>query len=118
MRMLERDLSRPEVENVQDRDAWNEACAVFGTEGARNRLCMFRSDLAGQLARIGTERPDHAALRELAHQTAGRAGLFGFPALAEASADLEEAVRQGHGIAAALERWTRQAGRVAESPPE
>jgi len=113
--MLERDQSRQPDEAVQDADAWREACAVFGDEAARSRLCTFRKDLEGHLAWIGKGRPDDTALREIAHQTAGRAGLFGFPALVEASVALDEATRRSHGVAAALDRWTHEVGRVAKA---
>jgi HPt (histidine-containing phosphotransfer) domain-containing protein len=116
--MLERDQSRQPDEAVQDADAWREACAVFGDEAARSRLCAFRKELAGHLARIGQGRLDDAALREIAHRTAGRAGFLGFKALTEASVALDEAARRRQGVAAALERWAHQAGRVAQAPQD
>ncbi|SEP18672.1 Hpt domain-containing protein [Salinihabitans flavidus] len=106
------------MKGVQDPDAFREACAVFGDEGALARLRTFRGDLAAHLSWIGQGQPDHADLRDVAHRTAGRAGFLGFSALAEASAQLDEATRRNRGIAAALDRWAEQARIVAEIPPE
>ncbi|MGI3212460.1 Hpt domain-containing protein [Roseovarius tibetensis] len=102
--------------DVQDADRYKEACAVFGDEGAQARVRMLRSDLSKQLTRIAQGRFDHAALREMAHRTAGRAGTLGFADLADASARLDDAARHNDGVAAALEHWTQQARRAAEPP--
>ncbi|WP_296762302.1 Hpt domain-containing protein [Sediminimonas sp.] len=107
--MVDRERAEQAARGTQDPEAFREACAVFGDAGALARLDVFRADLETHLSWIEQGRPDHEQLREMAHRTAGWAGLFGFPALAEASAHLDEAVRGNPGIEAALARWTEQA---------
>lgn len=95
---------------------FEEACAVFGEAGARTRLRDFREGLARQLSWIGQDQPDHKALRDIAHRTAGQAGVLGLPALAEASARLDEAARHDSGVAYALDHWQKQARLASEIP--
>lgn len=102
-------IAARDVTGIQDRAVYREACAVFGEEGARAWLQVFREDLAGHLAEIAHGRPTRAVVRDIAHRTAGRAGLFGFRALGDASARLEESLRLDDGVAAARDHWTRQA---------
>lgn len=116
--MAERDLLERAIRDVEDPNAFKEACAVFGNAGALARLEMFRADLAAQLREIERDRTDTEALREMAHQTAGRAGLLGFPALAEASARLDEALRTNTRVPLSLGLWTRQARRAAGGGPD
>lgn len=47
------------------------------------------------LERIRTLRPDDPELGPLAHRLAGAAGSFGYPALSEAAAVVDEAARNG-----------------------
>ncbi|WP_176224294.1 Hpt domain-containing protein [Maritimibacter sp. HL-12] len=115
---MERDQRPQPVGEFQDPDAWMEACEVFGEDGALSRLRIFCKELADHLDRIENARPGNAALRDMAHRAAGRAGMFGFLALASASADLDEAARHDRGVALALERWMQQAQRVAKAVPE
>ncbi|WP_372615373.1 Hpt domain-containing protein [Aquicoccus sp.] len=112
--MAERDLVEQAAEGVEDPAAFREACAVFGDAGALAHLQTFRADLRTSLSRIGRGAMDTPSLREMAHRTAGRAGLLGFPALADASAHLEEAIRTNAGVRIALDRWTRQAQVAAQ----
>lgn len=111
-------MDRKEVEaaarGVQDAEAFREACAVFGEADALARLHVFRTELATQLDRIEKGPSEPEQLREVAHRTAGRAGLFGFAALADASAQLEEALWHGTDPSAALLRWTEEARRAAK----
>lgn len=107
--MTERDPVEEAAEGVEDPDMFREACAVFGDAGALARLRMYRAELVTHLRLIWRDRTDVDALRRIAHQTAGRAGLLGFPTLAEASARLEEAIRTNAPVDVPLERWTRQA---------
>ncbi|WP_104017269.1 Hpt domain-containing protein [Roseovarius nitratireducens] len=113
-RMAERDLVEQAAEGIEDPDAFQEACAVFGDAGALARLHMFRADLETHLRWIGRDQADFETLRKIAHQTAGRAGVLGFPTLAEASARLDEAIRANTRVTLALERWTKQARFAAE----
>jgi len=103
------------VTGIQDKDVYAEACAVLGDEGALAWLRVFRKDLADHLDRLGQGKLDTTAIRDMAHRTAGRAGLFGFRALSEASASLEDALRRDDGIAVALDHWTRQARLAVEA---
>jgi HPt (histidine-containing phosphotransfer) domain-containing protein len=109
--------ARRDVSALQDRAVYREACAVFGEDGARAWLELFRRDLAEHLAEIAHGRPTRAAIQDIAHRTAGRAGFLGFSALAEASATLETALRRECGVAAALDRWMEQARLAAEVAP-
>jgi len=104
-----RDPGGRNVSGIQDRAVYQEVCAVFGEDGARAWMRVFRKDLAGHLAEIAHGQPTRAVIRDIAHRTAGRAGLFGFRALWDASARLEDALRRDDGVAAALDHWTRQA---------
>lgn len=94
---------------VQDKEAFKEACDLFGHEGALMRLRKFGAELDECVRRIEQSLPDRDALREMAHQTVFRAGILGFSNLADASMDLEDAIRQKSGEATAIEQWTRQA---------
>jgi len=94
---------------VQDREAFKEACDLFGHEGALMRLRTFCAELGECVQRIEQSRPDHDTLREMAHKTVFRAGMLGFSDLAEASMDLEDAIRRKSGEANAIEQWTRHA---------
>ena len=114
--MAERDQAGRQAMGVQDLDAFREACSVFGDEGALAHLRRFRQDLAEHLRWIGQGQPDQVALAKMAHKTAGRSGVLGFPALADACAGLEEAVRARRGVAAALDHWKQQARLAAEAP--
>ncbi|WP_438362997.1 Hpt domain-containing protein [Nioella halotolerans] len=116
--MAERDLIEEATEGVEDPDTFREACAVFGDAGALSRLRACRADLVTQLRLIGRNRTDVEALRKIAHQTAGRAGFLGFPALAEASAQLEEAIRTNASLTGPLQRWTQQARLAASGRPD
>jgi len=104
-----RDPGARDVSGIQDRAVFQEACTVFGEDGARAWMQVFRKDLTWHLAEIGHGPPTHAMIRDIAHRTAGRAGLFGFRALSDASAHLEDALRRDDGVAAALDHWTQQA---------
>jgi HPt (histidine-containing phosphotransfer) domain-containing protein len=95
--------------SVQDKEAFKEACDLFGHEGALMHLRQFADELDECVQRIEQSLPDHDALREMAHQTVFRAGILGFSDLADASMDLEDAIRQKSGEATAIEQWTRQA---------
>jgi HPt (histidine-containing phosphotransfer) domain-containing protein len=112
--MTDRDLIAQAAKGIEDPEAFKEACAVFGDAGGLARLRMFRVALGTHLREIGRDHTDVDALREIAHQTAGRAGLLGFPTLAEASASLEEAIRANTRVPRALDRWTRQARLAVE----
>ncbi len=117
---METDCKTHAKQAVQDHEAWEEACAVFGHEDAVARLRAFREDLAQHLDWTKQGTPDSAALREMAHRTAGRAGFLGFAALAQASAALDEAVHRQVGIDASLIRWRLEAKRAvgaAAAPP-
>lgn len=107
--MSERDLIEQVARSIEDPEAFKEACAVFGDAGALARLDMFRLDLGTHLRGVVCDQKDFEALREVAHQTAGRAGVLGFPTLAEASAHLEEAIRANSHVTLALDHWTKQA---------
>ncbi len=107
--MTNGDTTEQHGEGVQDMDTFKEACAVFGHEDALARLRMFRDELEAHLAWVAKAPPDHDALRDVAHRTAGRAGVLGFPALAEASALLDDAVREGTAVEAVLHHWMEQA---------
>lgn len=102
---------------VEDLDAFAEARAVFGDEDALSRLAQFRADLAAHLDLIGRDAADAKSLREVAHKTAGRAGLLGFPGLAEASGLLDEAISAGTGVPDALHQWTERAQRAVGGEP-
>ncbi len=108
------DAQRPG--DVLDPVAYGEACAVFGEADALARLREFCAELARHLTWIERDRPDHAALRDMAHRTAGRAGMLGFPALMEVSVTLDQAARRNDGVAVALDRWTEQARRAIAVP--
>ncbi|MGM0661431.1 MAG: Hpt domain-containing protein [Pseudomonadota bacterium] len=82
---------------------------MFGEEGALAWLLVFRKDLAEHLARIEHGFCETKALQDIAHRTAGRAGLLGFRALADASACLDAALRHNGVVAAARDRWISQA---------
>lgn len=112
--MVERDLIEQSEKSAQDLDVFAEACAVFGEQAALTHLQAFCRYLEKTLSWIESARPDHEALREMAHRTAGRAGVLGFPSLGDASASLDEAARHHTGVAAALDRWTKQARLAAE----
>lgn len=90
---------------------------MFGEDGARAWLQLFHRDLAKHLAEIAHGRPTRAAIQDIAHRTAGRAGFLGFRALAEASATLDTALRRDSDVAPALDRWILQARRASEIPP-
>ncbi|MEI4233543.1 Hpt domain-containing protein [Roseovarius sp. D22-M7] len=105
------------MSGIQDPAVYREACKVFGEDGARAWLQLFRRDLAEHLAEIAQGRPTRATIQDIAHRTAGRAGFLGFRALAEASATLDGALRRGAGVAPALDRWIVQARRASEIPP-
>lgn len=107
--MTNGDTTEQRDEGVQDMDTFKEACAVFGDEDALARLGMFRDELEAHLAWVAKPPPDQDALRDVAHRTAGRAGVLGFPALADASARLDDAARAGTAVAAALDHWIEQA---------
>jgi HPt (histidine-containing phosphotransfer) domain-containing protein len=111
--MMDRDPARQRAEGVQDMDTFKEACAVFGEENALARLGMFRDELEAHLSWVATGPADHQSLRDMAHRTAGRAGVLGFAALADASAQLDEAARDDTGLAATLDHWMEQAKRAA-----
>lgn len=107
--MAEHNLVAQIIKGIEDPDAFKEVCAVFGDAGALARLETFRADLGTHLRGIECEQRDLEALREFVHQTAGRAGFLGFPALAEASARLEEAICANARVTLALEDWSKQA---------
>lgn len=102
--------------DVQDQDAFQEACAVFGESDALARLLDFRRDLVTHLSRIAQGPLDNETLRDIAHRTAGRAGVLGFPALTEACASLEDAARRDTGVASAVALWKEQAFLAARIP--
>lgn len=106
------------MSGVQDPQVYEEACAVLGQEGARAWLDVFRKDLADHLTRVEEDRCDPGSLQDIAHRTAGRAGLLGFRALADASASLDDAMRRNKGIAAALDHWVPQARLALDIPPD
>lgn len=108
-RMSERALNRKATKGIEDLDAFAEACAVFGEANALARLQAFRADISAQLDRVRDDVMDKESLREMAHQTAGRAGLLGFPTLAEASARLDEAIRANTALRPTLDLWTTHA---------
>lgn len=110
--MADRERAEEVARSVPDPDAFREACDVFGEADALARLQLFCTDLETQLARFEQGLPDREQLREIAHRTAGRAGLFGFPALVEASVCLDDAIRGDTGMMAALARWIEQARRA------
>lgn len=107
--MVEHDPGKEEINCIRDPVAFADACAVFGEEGAVERLAVFLDDLERHLCWIGQGAPDNDTLRDMAHRTAGRAGVFGFPALVEASVALDEATNRKNSVAAALELWIKQA---------
>lgn len=110
--MVERDPVCQAIQSVPDGEAFKEACALFGKQVALEHLRQFRAEFVDHLHRIDQLRSDPDALRRLAHQTVGRAGILGFPELAAASMDLEDAIRRGAGVATALDQWTAQARSV------
>lgn len=114
---MARDSIEQSEKSVRDLDAFAEACAVFGEQAALAHLRAFCRNLEKTLSWIESARPDHEALREMAHLTAGRAGVLGLPLLADASASLDEAAGRHTGVAAALDRWTTQARLAAEAAP-
>lgn len=105
---MERDQATQHADAVQDMTVYAEARAVFGEAGAQARLRTFREELESHLLDIRQGLTDPVALRDMAHKTAGRAGLFGFAALVEASASLDEAARHDSGVAIALDHWIAQ----------
>ena len=107
--MVEHDPGKEGINCVRDPVAFADACAVFGEEDAMERLAVFLDDLERHLCWIGQGAPDNETLRDMAHRIAGRAGVFGFPALMEAFVTLDEATAQKSGVAAALENWIEQA---------
>lgn len=97
------------MSGIQDQQVYEEARAVFGDEGALAWLLVFRTDLAEHLAQIEQGSCDTRSLQDIAHRSAGRAGLLGFRALADASASLDEALRRNDLIAAERDHWISQA---------
>lgn len=112
--MARREQVDPASMGIENEDAFSEACAVFGNADALARLRLFRAELSTHLDRVEAE-TDLGSLREVAHQTAGRAGLLGFPSLAQASARLDEAIRAQAGVSDALDQWTMQARLAVQS---
>lgn len=113
--MQDRKRAEDAARSIPDPEAFRDACAVFGEADALARLHMFRTELATQLAGIQQGQPEPEPLRQIAHRTAGRAGLFGFSGLAEASAQLEDAIRNGTDTTTALALWTELAQHAAQT---
>lgn len=113
--MVEHDPVARTAMGVQDAEAFREACAIFGTEEALARLRVFCEGLEEHLSGIEQGHIVREDLREFAHQTAGRAGVLGFPALVDASARLEEAIRGDTDVETPLACWTEQARFALES---
>jgi hypothetical protein len=102
---------------AHDPDAWREAREIFGQAEASSRLRIFLDDLARDRKILETTPPDRCVAREIGHRTAARAGILGFPALARASADLDQAARVGAGIDATRAAWIAAADIVADIAP-
>ena len=112
--MYEQDPAYRGANRVRDLDAFADASDVFGSDAALVHLRGFGAELEQYLSGIGRGTPDLEALRDMAHRTAGRAGVLGFPSLANASANLDEATGLNAGVTTALDHWTRAARQAAE----
>ncbi|MEI4260281.1 Hpt domain-containing protein [Roseovarius sp. D0-M9] len=110
----ERNSAHRDANRIRDLDAFADASDVFGPEAAMAHLRLFGTELEQHLSWIERGTPDLQALQDMAHRTAGRAGVLGFPSLANASANLDEASGLNAGVTAALDHWTWQARRAAE----
>jgi len=116
--MVERDTGAEGNETVRDGAAYEEACAVFGAAGAAAHVQALRSRLVKHLLRLGEGPVDAPTLSHMAHRIAGQAWSLGLPALAEASARLEEAATHRRDVAPAREHWKAQARLAIQSAPD
>lgn len=85
---------------MADRDSHSGEDAEFATirrdyvKGLRSMVTAVNDAVASQ---------DHVALRTLAHQTRGAAGMYGYPKLSETAGFLEDAIEEGQDEALILE---------------
>jgi len=87
-------------------------------EPLRNRFRSRIADDRVELARLTASDPAGADMRRLAHNLAGSAGTFGYPALGAAAAEIDDQMADGSPPdAASLDRLRQRLDEVEQPAP-